>query len=113
MGIDRLKVTIDQNDIYLFGPMGSGRTTLVSRLRNDCGDSVNYVSIGEIVRDKLAANDPETTHIIQTGAKMPLEYVATIVSPYIRTDNRIYLMAFRGMSMKPSGLSATSTANVL
>lgn len=89
--MDRLERTLSRNDIYLFGPMGSGKTTLVDNLKDDCPESVNYVSIGAIIRQKLAQKDAEATRIIRSGKKMPLAYITATIEPYISTEKSYIL----------------------
>ena len=89
--MNRLESTLNHNDIYLFGPMGSGKTTLVDNLKDGFPESVNYVSIGAIVREKLAQEDAEATRIIESGKKIPLSYVAAIINPHISTE-RSYIL---------------------
>lgn len=89
--MNRLESTLNHNDIYLFGPMGSGKTTLVDNLKDSFPESVNYVSIGAIVREKLAQEDAEATRIIESGKKIPLSYVAATINPYISTE-RSYIL---------------------
>lgn len=89
--MNRLERTLSHNDIYLFGPMGSGKTTLVDNLKDDCLESVNYVSIGAIIRQKLAQKDAEATRIIRSGKKMPLAYVTATIEPYVSTEKSYIL----------------------
>ena len=89
--MDRLKNTLNNNDIYLFGPMGSGKTTLVNSLKDGCSESVNYISIGAIIRERLAQGDIEATQIIRSGKKMPLEYIIATIDPYISVE-RSYIL---------------------
>lgn len=72
---------IAENDIYLFGPTGSGKTTLVENIANVAAP--NYISIGAITREALANGDEEMTSLIARGGKIPLTAVQRLVSPRI------------------------------
>ena len=81
---NKLTNFVDNHDIYLFGPMGVGKTTFVNQFRQKAA-SVNYISMGAITRSAVANNDPEVTQIIQQGGKIPLEIIQTLISPHINT----------------------------
>jgi adenylate kinase family enzyme len=82
---NKLTNFVDNHDIYLFGPMGVGKTTFVDRFRQETA-SVNYISMGAITRNALADNEPEITQVIRRGGKIPLHIVRTLISPHINTE---------------------------
>lgn len=75
---------ITDNDFYLFGPMGVGKSTLVNNISSVC--EPNYISIGNIVRDAVERNEQPITSVIAKGGKIPLEVVRNLVSPYIEAE---------------------------
>lgn len=80
---------IESHDVYLFGPMGVGKTTLVKNIEEVC--DVNYVSMGEITRRAVQDGDPQITQAIRQGGKLSLDVVQNMVSPYIVAESAYVL----------------------
>ena len=86
---ERLTDFVKNNDIYLFGPMGVGKTTLVDNIREVA--DINYVSMGEVTRSAIRNGDTRVTDIIQRGGKLPLDAVRDIISPHIGLESSYVL----------------------
>jgi adenylate kinase family enzyme len=84
-----VKDFLKENDIYLFGPMGVGKTTFVSNLRQLV--DANYVSIGDITRQALTAPDADPTYSKRVRGRIPLAAVQAIISPYLN-PNSTYIL---------------------
>lgn len=80
---------VENHDIYLFGPMGVGKTTLVNNIREIT--PVNYVSMGEITRSAIADNNTEVKQMIEQGGKLPLPAIQRLISPHIDTEDSYIL----------------------
>jgi adenylate kinase family enzyme len=74
---ERLQSFIDENDVYLFGPTGVGKTSFAVGLRAKA--DIGYVSIGEITKKKIDDGDEELLRLLQSTSPWSLGVTTRLV----------------------------------
>ena len=80
------------NDVILFGLPGVGKTTLVEHLLREV--PLRYVSLGSITRSRVEHGDEFLAEMVRKGGEWPLEFVLSLVEPYLNTPHPFVLDGF-------------------
>jgi adenylate kinase family enzyme len=86
----RLEGFVEQNDIYLFGAPGVGKTTFVNSLRED-GIFPRYISIGEVTNQRIDEGDRQLLAKIESALPFDLETVRSLIEEEIKKPSSFLL----------------------
>jgi adenylate kinase family enzyme len=89
---ERLQHFFDENDVYLFGASGVGKTSLVKAVSSDI--RLKYVSIGDITRNRIASGDIELEAKLTSTAPWDLTTTSSLILPEIAKSESYVLDGF-------------------